>query len=188
MTHSHTKIVAFVGMPGSGKSTAVDYLTEKGHPKVYFGGVLLKAVEEAGLAITPENETLLRKKLRVEEGEDFIAKRIIVQINDLINAGQHRIIADGIYSWAEYKTLKHAFPGELTLVAILAPRHVRHHRLSNRPVRPLNAEEAKQRDWNEIEILNKGGPIAMADYFIINDHDISEFDTTIEKILKEIDF
>lgn len=62
MTHSQTKIVAFVGMPGSGKSTAVDYLTEKGHPKVYFGGVLLAAVKEAGLDINPENEAIMRKK------------------------------------------------------------------------------------------------------------------------------
>lgn len=188
MTHSQTKIVAFVGMPGSGKSTAVDYLTEKGHPKVYFGGVLLAAVKEAGLDINPENEAIMRKKLRLEEGDDFIAKRIITQINDLVAAGQHRIIADGLYSWAEYKALKHAFPGELSLIAVLAPRHIRHHRLANRPVRPLTAEEAKIRDWNEIEILNKGGPIAMADHFIINDHDIEAFDKNLDKILKEIDF
>ena len=188
MTHSQTKIVAFVGMPGSGKSTAVDYLTEKGHPKVYFGGVVLAAVKEAGLDINPENEKFIRNKLRAEEGDDFIAKRIIAQINDLVDAGQHRIIADGLYSWTEYKALKHAFPGELSLIAVLAPRHIRHHRLANRPERPLTAEEAKTRDWNEIEMLNKGGPIAMADHFIINDHDIEAFDKNLDKILKEIDF
>lgn len=188
MTTSHTKITAFVGMPGSGKSTAVDYLTAKGYPKVYFGGVLLAAVKEAGLEINPENEAIMRKKLRAEEGDDFIAKRIITQINDLIEAGQHRIIADGLYSWAEYKTLKHAFPGELSLVAVLAPRHIRHHRLADRPIRPLTAEEAKTRDWNEIEILNKGGPIAMADHFIINEGDVESYDKAIEKILEEIEF
>ena len=31
------KILAIVGMSGSGKSVVVDYLTEKGIPKVYFG-------------------------------------------------------------------------------------------------------------------------------------------------------
>ncbi|OYX53132.1 dephospho-CoA kinase, partial [Candidatus Saccharibacteria bacterium 32-50-13] len=50
------------------------------------------------------------------------------------------------------------------------------------------AEEAKQRDWNEIEMLNKGGPIAMAEYFVINDHDIEAYDANLEKILKELDF
>jgi hypothetical protein len=37
-------------------------------------------------------------------------------------------------------------------------------------------------------MLNKGGPIAMADHFIINDHDIEAFDTNLDTILKEIDF
>ena len=32
------KILAVVGMSGSGKSIVVDYLTEKGFPKVYFEG------------------------------------------------------------------------------------------------------------------------------------------------------
>lgn len=186
MTHSQTQIIAFVGMPGSGKSTAVDYLTEKGHPKVYFGGVLLAAVKEAGLEITPENETMMRKKLRLEEGDDFIAKRIITQINDLVAAGQHRIIADGLYSWAEYKALKHAFPGELSLIAVLAPRHIRHHRLANHPERPLTAEEAKTRDWNEIEMLNEGGPIAMADHFIINEGSMESYIAAVDSSIKKI--
>ena len=43
------KLVAIVGMCGSGKSTAVDYLTERNIPKIYFGGVVLNAVKEAGL-------------------------------------------------------------------------------------------------------------------------------------------
>ncbi len=45
------KIVAFVGMSGSGKSVAVDYLTEKGVPKVYFGGMIFKGVKDMGLEI-----------------------------------------------------------------------------------------------------------------------------------------
>ncbi len=49
------KIIAFVGMPGAGKSSAVDYVTAKGYPKVYFGGVVLQAVKDAGLEPTPAN-------------------------------------------------------------------------------------------------------------------------------------
>ena len=56
------KIIAFVGMAGSGKSTAVDYITEKGFPKVYFGGVVLEAMTEAGLDHTEENEKPFNKE------------------------------------------------------------------------------------------------------------------------------
>jgi dephospho-CoA kinase len=189
MKHTdHTKIIAFVGLAGSGKSTAVDYLTEKEHPKVYFGGVILDEVKKHGLELTQENEQPIREELREKEGKDFVVKRIISQIHDLINAGQHHIVADGLYTWTEYKTLKHEFPGELTVVAVVSPRHVRHHRLVNRPVRPLTEAEADQRDWAEIENLEKGGPIAIADYYIINDGNLDSLYAHVQKICDDIGF
>ena len=52
MSHDdNIKIIAFVGLTGSGKSAAVDYVVKKGHPKVYFGGVVLDAMTAAGLGI-----------------------------------------------------------------------------------------------------------------------------------------
>ena len=182
------KIVAFVGLPGVGKSSAVDYLTEKKYPKVYFGGVVLQALKDAGLDDTPENEKYMREKLRADEGNDVIVNRIVKQIHELIASGQHRIIADGLYSWTEYKILKHEFPGELTVVAIVAPRHLRHHRLSVRPVRPLTAAQANQRDWAEIENLEKGGPIAIADHTIINNKDLKHLYAQLDDELEHIKF
>ena len=175
-------------MPGAGKSSAVDYITAKGYPKVYFGGVVLKAMQDAGLEPSPANEKLTREKLRADEGPDVIVKRIAQQIHDLIDAGQHRIIADGLYSWTEYKYLKREFPGEMNLVAILAPRHLRHHRLSKRPVRPLQPNDALERDWSEIEKLEKGGPIAIADHYVINDSNIQNLHQQIDRELDSLDF
>lgn len=188
MNNPNAKIIAFVGMPGAGKSSAVDYLTKKGYPKVYFGGVILQAVKDSGLEPTQANERMMREKLRQEEGPDVIVKRISRQLHDLINAGQRRIIADGLYSWTEYKYLKHEFPGEMSIVAILAPRHLRHRRLSNRPVRPLQPNESLERDWAEIENLEKGGPIAIADHYIINDGDINNLYTQVDKELNSLHF
>lgn len=184
----NVKILAFVGLAGSGKSTAVEYLTEKGYPKVYFGGVVLDEVRKRGLELTQENEQPIREELREKEGKDFVVRRIIQQINDLIDAGQHHIIADGLYTWTEYKVLKHEFPGELNLVAIVAPRALRHHRLSQRPIRPLTAPQADQRDWAEIENLEKGGPIAIADHFIVNDGGLEKLHRQIDAELASIDF
>ena len=189
MSHTENiKIIAFVGLTGSGKSSAVDYVTEKGYPKVYFGGVILDAMTEAGLDHTKENEQAFREELRVREGKDFVANRIIQQIHGLVSAGQHRIVADGIYTWTEYKTLKREFPGELNVVAVVAPKHLRHHRLSIRPIRPLTETEANERDWAEIENLEKGGPIAIADHFIINDGNLDTFNAQIDHILEDVHF
>jgi len=84
VVNENNKIVAFVGLSGSGTSTAVDYLTAKGYPKVYFGGVVLDAMTKAGIELTEENEMPFREELRKKEGTDFIAKRIIKQIHDLL--------------------------------------------------------------------------------------------------------
>jgi len=185
----NTKIIAFVGLAGSGKSTAVEYLTEKNIPKVYFGGIFYEAMKEAGL--TPgdwDTENTFRKEIREREGKDFIANRAVKQLQDLIDAGQHRLIADGLYSWTEYRILKRAFPGELTVIAVVAPKKLRHHRLANRPERPMTAQQADERDWSEIENVEKGGPIAIADYFLMNDHDLRKLHDQLDSVLSQIDF
>jgi dephospho-CoA kinase len=186
--HENLKILAFVGLTGAGKSTAVEYFTEKGFPKVYFGGVILDAMTEAGLEHTQENEKRFREELRQKHGKDVVANRIVEQIHRLADAGQHRIIADGIYTWTEYKILKKAFPGELIVVAVVAPRRLRYHRLEQRPIRPLTSTEAYNRDQAEIENLEKGGPIAIADHFIINTGSIETFDKQLDALAEEVHF
>lgn len=187
-THDNLKILAFVGLPGAGKSTAVEHFTEKGFPKVYFGGVVLEAMKETGIEINPENEKIFREELREKHGKDVIVNRIVEQIHNLATAGQRRIIADGLYTWTEYKILKQAFPGDLIVAAVVAPRRLRYHRLSQRPVRPLTSPEAYSRDTAEIENLEKGGPIAIADHYLINNGSIEHFDEQLDALTKELEF
>ncbi|MEI6053896.1 MAG: AAA family ATPase [Candidatus Saccharibacteria bacterium] len=189
MIYNHNvKIVAFVGLAGSGKSTAADFIKEKGYPMVYFGGVILDKMKQLEIEDTAENEKIFREDIRAKEGKECVAKLIAEQIHSLINSGQHRIVADGLYSWTEYKYLKHEFSGELTTIAVVAAKKIRHRRLLNRPVRPLSQFEADQRDWAEIENLEKGGPIAIADHYIINDGDKEKLQRDLDAILLEMEF
>lgn len=191
MTHHEprdVKIVAFVGLAGAGKSSAAQYIADKGYPKVYFGGIIYGAMREANIEITPESQQIFREEIREREGKDFVVKRVIRQVNDLIESGQKRILLDGLYTWTEYKTLKHEFPGELSVVAIVTPRRLRHRRLAQRPERPFTAHEANERDWSEIENLEKGGPIAIADYFIVNNDDLDHFYEQVDGALEDIEF
>jgi dephospho-CoA kinase len=189
MIHNHNvKILAFVGLAGSGKTTAAEYMTNKGYPKVNFDNVVSETMRDRNIEDTAENEKIFREELRASQSDDFVVKIISSQIHNLINSGQHRIIVDGLYSWTEYKALKHEFSGELTVVAIVAPKRVRHRRLTMRPVRPLSQYEADQRDWSDIGDLEKGGPIAIADHFIVNDDNTEKLHSQVEDILKEIEF
>ena len=182
------KLIAVVGMCGSGKSTAVDYLTEHNIPKVYFGGVVINAVKEAGLEVNETNEKMIREKLREDEGKDAIVNRVVKDVKKLIEAGQKRIVLDGLYSWTEYKVLRKGFPDEMTVVAIVTPKALRRERLANRPVRPLTPAEVAERDRSEIENLEKGGPIAIADYYVDNSGTIEEFHEAFGKLMKDIHF
>lgn len=183
-----TKLVAFVGLAGSGKSSAVDYVSQKGYPKIYFGGIIYKAMEAAGIEVTWESQEKFREEIRAREGKDFVVKRAVVEARDLIEAGQKRILLDGVYTWSEYRILKHEFPGELTVIAIVTPKNLRYRRMSKRPERPMQPNEVDQRDWSEIENLEKGGPIAIADYFVQNDGTLENLEKQVDKILEEIDF
>ena len=50
----------------------------------------------------------------------------------------------------------------------------------------MNKEEITKRDISEIENLAKGGPISMADYFILNNGSIDDYHKRLDQILNEI--
>ena len=188
MTQPYAKIIALVGLAGSGKSSAVEYLTEKGFPKIYFGGVIYKAMDETGIEKTWDNQQQFREEIRRREGKDFVIKRVIKNIHDLINAGQNKIVLDGLYTWSEYKFLKHEFPGQVVVIAIVTPKYLRYQRMAKRIERPMQPHEVDQRDWSEIENLEKGGPIAIADYFIINDGSLEQLHQKIDAATHDAHF
>ncbi|MBR3324135.1 AAA family ATPase [Candidatus Saccharibacteria bacterium] len=186
----NVKILAIVGMSGSGKSVIVDYLTSKGYPKVYFGGMIYKEMEKRGIERTPdgESEKKFREEIRETEGKDWVVRQVIAETRDLISAGQKRIVLDGVYSWTEYCTLKHEFPKALTFLAVVVDKKIRYERVAVRPGRAFDANAIRERDRSEIENLEKGGPIAAADYYVLNNGSVEELEEATAKILKEIEF
>ena len=178
------KLYAIVGMCGSGKSIASDYLVSKGFNKVYFGGVTMDKLKEANLEVNPENEKMMREKLRSELGMGAFAIVLLPKIKECINNGN--TVLDGVYSYDEVKILKENF-SELKIIAIVCDKDIRYNRLSIREVRPLTNEEASARDIAEVENIAKAPPIAMADYYILNNGTIEEYKTRLEEILERND-
>lgn len=179
-----SKIVAVVGMCGSGKSIASEYYEARGYQKVYFGGVTMDKLKEEGLEVNPENEKVMRERLRKEYGMGAYAYLLLPKIEELSKQGN--VVLDGLYSWDELVILKDKFP-DMVVVSIVVNKKDRYERLTTREVRPLTNEEANKRDIAEIENLAKGGPIAFADYYILNNGDIDEYKKDIENITKMIE-
>ena len=186
----NVKLIAVVGMSGSGKSEAVGFLTQKGYPRVYFGGMIYKEMEKRGIGRTDdgESEKKFREEIRQTEGKDWVVRQVIAEVKDLIAAGQKRIILDGVYSWTEYKILKHEFPRCMTTLAVVVDKKLRYKRAAERPERPFSAEAIRERDRSEIENLEKGGPIAAADYYVLNNGALEDMYGRMDEILKVIEF
>ena len=174
---SKGKIVAVVGMCGSGKSVATEVFTDAGWEKVYFGGITMEELENRGLEKNEKNEKMVREELRAQYGLAAYAVKLLPRIQKL--AEQGNVVLDGLYSWSEYTYLKEHLGDALRVLAIVTDRGLRYSRLATRTIRPLTEQEATSRDYSEIENLEKGGPISIADRFVTNN---GSSDELIEKI------
>ncbi len=185
MEHKPKRIIAVVGMAGSGKSEVIDYLQNKYRwPNIYFGNVIFDEMKEEGLEPTQDNERITREKLRNEEGMGVCASRSLDKIKEA-QEGSRVVLIESLYSWDEYKILKRTFGDILKVVAVYSSPALRFSRLQNRPIRPLKTfEEFEKRDWTEIENTAKGGPIAVADYTLVNDSTLDELRKETEKMIE----
>jgi dephospho-CoA kinase len=179
------KLIAIVGMSGSGKSVASDYLESIGFNKIYFGGVVLTELKKRKMEITPDNEKFVREDLRREFGMAAMAIKLLPEIKKSIK--KQDTVLDGLYSWDEYVVLKKEFKEDIKVICVVTDRKLRYSRVAERPVRPLNREEIEKRDYAEIENLAKGGPIAIADYFILNNGTVKDYNKRLKEILESIE-
>lgn len=186
------KIVFVVGMAGSGKSIVSDELVKKGFAFLRFGQITLDKVKEQGLEPNESNERKVREGFRKKYGMGAFAILNIPKFDELLK--ESNVVGDGLYSWSEYKILKERYEDSMYVVAVYAPPKLRYKRLKNRKVendpeqrfRSFSEEEAKARDYAELENIEKGGPIAMADFTINNIGTIDELKQKTKDILKTI--
>lgn len=175
------KIIAVIGMCGSGKSEVVKFFEGHGYKKVYFGGVVMDEIKRLGLEVNEANERMTRENLRKEFGMGAMAVKSLNKIEEFYMTGN--VVIESLYSWDEYKIVKDKFGGSFKLLTVYTTKSLRYERLANRPVRPLTEEEACSRDYSEIEKLDKGGPIAFTDYLVINDGTLEELNKKLNKYL-----
>jgi len=186
------KIVFIVGMTGSGKSIVSDELVKSGFAYVRFGQLTMDELQKRGLEINEVNERAVREGLRKEHGMGAFATLNIPKFDE--NLKTANVVGDGLYSWTEYKILKEKYGDQMYVLAVYAPPKLRYDRLENRAennsdnsrFRSIPRDKAQSRDYSEIENVEKGGPIAMADFTIINTGSVDEIKSQLGKFLEEI--
>jgi dephospho-CoA kinase len=187
-------IVAVVGMCGSGKSAVCDVFRERDWQYIRFGQLVIDRLREEGREINPSNERQMREGLRKEHGMGAFALLLLPGIESALSEGN--VVIDGLYSWSEYKILKERFTARFKVLSVYASPKTRYRRLESRTggkddrdhrMRMLTAEEARQRDYAEIEYIEKGGPIAMADYTLLNEGSLGSLTGAAEELAARLE-
>ncbi len=178
-------IIAVVGLIGSGKTEATQKFIEHGFFRVGYNDRVYEEVERRGLQRIEKDERAVREEMRRQEGMGVMARRSIPFVEEAIRAGKN-VVIESLYSWDEYKLTKEKFGDNFRVLAIFAPPDLRYRRLAKREVRPLTSEEARSRDYAEIENIEKAGPIAMADWTIQNIGTKEEFIASVEALIDTI--
>ncbi len=178
------KIIAFVGLPLSGKSTASRIAEEMGIPVIVMGDVVREEVEKRGLELTDENAGRVASELRQKEGMDAIAKRCIPIVKKKL---QERgvVVIDGIRGIAEVERFRSVFGDDFILINIEAPDEIRLERARRRmrddDVRTM--DELRNRDRRELS-WGMDEAIKIADITVENSGDLDEFEKKIEDLIK----
>jgi dephospho-CoA kinase len=178
------KVVSIVGMTGSGKSEVASVFEENGFARIRFGDVTDEEIKQRGLELNEENERYIRELLRQEHGMSAYARLNQPRIDSALKHSD--VVIDGLYSWEEYTYLKGYYKEEFCVVAVWASPQTRYARLTSRLNRGLTVEEAASRDRAEVENINKGGPIAMADFTIINESSLENLRQEAKRIISEL--
>lgn len=188
MSDNH-KIIALVGMCGAGKSLVADKLVEKKFQFIRFGQITLDEIKNRGLEPTEKIQKEIRENFRKQHGMAAFAVLNLPKIDEFLKNGP--VVVDGLYSWSEYKVLKEKYGNDLIIIAVYASPKTRYQRISQRQPdindkdlrqHHFTVEEAQSRDYAEIENIEKGGPIAMADYTLHNEGEPEELLQQLEKL------
>ena len=178
------KVISIVGMAGAGKSEVARVFEESGFSRVRFGDVTDEELAKRGLELNEENEHYIRELLRKEYGMSAYARLNLPRVDEASKYSD--VVIDGLYSWEEYTFLRNYYGEDFYVIAVWASPGTRYSRLASRLNRRLTLEEAVSRDRAEIENSDKGGPIAMADFTIVNESSLENLRKEAKKILSVV--
>jgi len=178
------KIIAFVGMPASGKSEAARVAGDQGIYVINMGDVIREEVARRGLEPTDANTGGVGTDLRENEGMDAVAKRCVPKIN---NSGTGMVVIDGVRGIAEVEFFKQEFGGDFTLVNIDSSIRMRLMRVKarGRSDDMTDIDALRNRDERELG-WGMGGAVEAADITIPNASGLKEFKHSIVELLEQL--
>ncbi len=172
------KVIAICGLPGSGKTTAIEAIEDLG-TIVTMGDIVRKEAKNRNITPSGNNLGKVAKELRKKSGPSIIAEKCIEIIK---NKKENIIFVDGIRSMAEVNVFRKFW--RFPIIAIVMEEEKRFSRLFKRARSddPISLEELKERDKREIE-FGLGRVLEEADYTITNNSSIEDLKNKTREIV-----
>lgn len=169
------RVVAFTGLPGAGKTDAVEEAKRRGLPIVVMGDFVRAETQARGLSPADANLGKTAQDMRQRLGADIMAVKTIDEIQR-----KHRearlVVVDGVRSLEEIQTLRARLGPSFQLVSIDAPEAERFARLRGRgrsddshSVDDMRARDEREKAWGLLEAISQ------ADAHLGNAGSLAEF-------------
>lgn len=177
------RVVAIVGLPGSGKSEAATVARENDIPVVTMGDVVREVCRSRGLELTEDNMGEVATDLREQDGLAAVAERSIPLIKENLEKNDV-VLVDGIRGVAEVERFEDAFGDAFCLVSVEVPFETRLERIRERGRDPTAEADEDLRERDERE-RGYGLSEAMerADVVLTNTGSLADFRTLVEQVL-----
>lgn len=202
------RILGFTGMPGSGKSEAMEVAKARGIPVVRMGDLIWEEVDRQGLPRDAANVGKVANAMRQSHGKDVWALRTCERVRQIVSdldakekaAGARPaavaeqaprparlVLIDGIRSDEEVQTFRRLLGDEFELVAIHTDPEHRFDRMVKRgraddskDLDVLKARDEREMTWGIART------IALADEMVVNDGTLAQFRHKVEKLLDRL--
>ncbi len=185
MLSENMKILAFTGMPWSGKSEAVKIAKSKKIPVIRMGDLVWEETKKQGLKLNDENVGHIASTMREKHGKDIWSKKTIDKIKSIRK--KETLIIDGIRNPEEIDLFKKELGSDFVIVAIKASDDIRRKRALNRArsddstdIKDLEKRDKRELGWGLGKVIDS------ADIAINNEGKIDEFRNQVREFLDRI--
>jgi dephospho-CoA kinase len=179
------KIIAFTGMPASGKSEAVQLAKDKGIPVIRMGDMVWDETKKQGKPLDDKNVGEIANSMREKHGMDIWAKRTVEKIRSLKKSPL--LVIDGVRNREEIEYFKTELGMDFLVITIDAPDELRRKRaiLRGRTDDSSNLKDLEERDKREVRWgLQK--VIADADIVIPNNGSLKDLKKQVLSVFKKL--
>lgn len=176
------KVIAFTGMPFSGKSEAVKIAKEKDVAVVRMGDMVWRETKKRGMKLTGKNVGFVANEMRDKHGKHVWAEKTVKKI--IRNIDSEKIVVDGVRNLEEVEFFKEKLGDDFLLIAITASDETRYKRAMKRgrkddikDIDKIKERDEREKNWGIQKVIDS------ADITIDNNKDLESFREKVSNVL-----